>query len=135
MRGLGGSPRIYAGGAGLQPARKIAVRIMSGFSRRQFDFDIHSGLMSAPPETRTFFTSSATWERRAILQSHNLCDLLLEVIRENRAKHRLQVHEFVFMRDHIHLILTPAPLVSLEKAVPFIKGSSRADFPIAPSGN
>jgi len=67
---------------------------MSGFSRRQFDFDIHSGLMSAPPETRTFFTSSATWERRAILQSHNLCDLLLEVIRANRAKHRLQVHEF-----------------------------------------
>jgi putative transposase len=78
--------------------------------------------MFAPQETRTFFTSSTTWERRQILQSHNLCDILLDVLRENRAKQRLQIHEFVFMRDHIHLILTPGPLVSLEKAMQFIKG-------------
>jgi len=26
------------------------------------------------------------------------------------------------MRDHIHLILTPAPLISLEKVMQFIKG-------------
>ncbi|HEY4740893.1 MAG TPA: transposase [Candidatus Acidoferrales bacterium] len=76
----------------------------------------------APQDTRTFVTSSATWERRSILQSNSLCDLLLDVIRENRAKRRFQMHEFVFMRDHIHLILTPAPLVSLEKVMQFIKG-------------
>ena len=75
-----------------------------------------------PQGFRTFFISSSTWERRAILQSHRLCELLLSVIRENRAKERLQVHEFVFMRDHIHLIITPAPQVSLEKAMQFIKG-------------
>jgi putative transposase len=79
-------------------------------------------MLLAPQETRTFFTSSATWGKRLILQSHPLCDLLLDVIRENRAKHRFQVHEFVFMRDHVHFILTPAPLVSLEKAMQFIKG-------------
>ncbi len=78
--------------------------------------------MPAPQESRTFFTSSTTWERRQILQFHNLCDLLLEVLRENRAKERMQVHEFVFMRDHIHLILTPGRLVSLEKVMQFIKG-------------
>ena len=78
--------------------------------------------MLAPQETRTFFITSATWERRPILQSHALCDLLLSVIRENRAKARFQLHEFVFMRDHVHFILTPAPQVSLEKAVQFIKG-------------
>jgi len=76
----------------------------------------------APQEIRTFFTSSATWERRSILQSNPLCNLLLDVIRENRAKQRFHVHEFVFMRDHVHLILTPGPLVSLEKAMQFIKG-------------
>jgi putative transposase len=76
----------------------------------------------APHETRTFFITSSIWERRAILQSQPLCDLLLSVIRENRAKERFQVHEFVFMRDHIHLILTPAPQIPLEKAVQFIKG-------------
>ena len=79
-------------------------------------------MLLAPQETRTFFVSTATWERRAILQSVPLCDLLLDVIRENRTKQRLQLHEFVFMRDHLHLILTPAPLVSLEKAMQFIKG-------------
>ncbi len=79
-------------------------------------------MLLAPQETRTFFTTSATWERRLILQSNPLCDLLLDVIRDNRAKQRLQVHEFVFMQNHVHLILTPAPLVSLEKAMQFIKG-------------
>ena len=78
--------------------------------------------MLAPQETRTFFITSATWERRSILQSHPLCDLLLNVIRDNRAKARFQLHEFVFMRDHVHFMLTPAPQVSLEKAVQFIKG-------------
>jgi putative transposase len=75
-----------------------------------------------PQGFRTFFVTSTTWERRSILQSHPLCDLLLSVIRENRAKQRFQVHEFVFMRDHIHLIITPARQVSLEKAMQFIKG-------------
>src|SRR5271154_4096384 len=76
----------------------------------------------APQEDRTFFVTSATWERRSILQSHPLCDLLLDVLRENRAKKRFEIHEFVFMRDHVHLILTPAPLVSIEKAMQFVKG-------------
>jgi len=76
----------------------------------------------APQEIRTFFISSATWGRRSILQSSSLCDLLLDVLRENRTKRRFQVHEFVFMPDHVHIILTPAPLESLEKAMQFIKG-------------
>jgi len=76
----------------------------------------------APQETRTFFISTTTWERRSILQSNRLCDLLLDVLRENRAKGRFQLHEFVIMRDHLHLILTPAPAIALEKAIQFIKG-------------
>lgn len=79
-------------------------------------------MLLAPQATRTFFAASATWERRLILQSNPLCDLLLDVIRENRTKQRLQVHEFVFMPDHVHLILTPAPFLSLEKVMQFIKG-------------
>jgi len=76
----------------------------------------------APQDTRTFFITSSTWERRSILQSHSLCDLLLDVIRENRSKQRILAHEFIFMRDHVHLIPTPGPEVSLEKAMQFIKG-------------
>jgi len=76
----------------------------------------------APQEIRTFFISFSTWGRRSILQSERMCDLLLGVLRENRAKQRFQLHEFVFMRDHVHLILTPGPDVPLEKAMQFIKG-------------
>ena len=32
------------------------------------------------------------------------------------------LHAFVLMPDHIHLILTPAPDISLEKAMQYIKG-------------
>ena len=76
----------------------------------------------APQEIRTFFISTATWERRSLLQSTPLCDLLLNVLRENRTKQRFDLHEFVIMRDHVHLILTPSSLVPLEKAIQFIKG-------------
>ena len=76
----------------------------------------------ASQETRTFFISTATWERRSILQSTPLCDLLLNILRENRAKQRFELHEFVLMRDHVHLILTPSSQVPLEKAIQFIKG-------------
>jgi putative transposase len=76
----------------------------------------------APQDTRTFFISTGICQRRSLLQSDPLCDLLLSVMRENRAKGRFQLHEFVFMRDHVHLILTPAPDVSIEKAMQFIKG-------------
>ncbi len=84
--------------------------------------NVGSGMLAAPQETRTFFCSFATWERRFILQSNPLCDLLLDVIRENRNRQRFQIHELVFMKNHVHLIITPAPLVSLEKAMQFIKG-------------
>jgi putative transposase len=48
--------------------------------------------------------------------------LLIEVLIDNRAKGRFLLHEFVLMPDHFHLILTPAPQASLEKAVQFVKG-------------
>jgi len=32
------------------------------------------------------------------------------------------LHAFVIMPDHFHALLTPAPDVSLEKAMQFIKG-------------
>jgi len=34
----------------------------------------------------------------------------------------MQVHEFVLMPNHVHLLITPAANVSLEKAMQFIKG-------------
>jgi putative transposase len=48
--------------------------------------------------------------------------LFLDVLQQNRQKHRFLLHEFVAMPDHFHSILTPAHDISLEKAVQYIKG-------------
>ena len=66
--------------------------------------------------------SFATSERRFLLQSDRFCDPLLDVLRDNRLKKRFAIHEFVFMPNHVHLLLTPAPDVPLEKSIQFIKG-------------
>jgi putative transposase len=76
----------------------------------------------AGQEDRTFFVTSVTFERRLILQSEPLCNLLLDVFRDYRSKGRFLLHEFVIMRNHFHAILTPAPDVPLEKAIQYIKG-------------
>lgn len=99
----GGSPRIYAGDNRTRLKEALALGL-------------------APQEVRTFFVSFSTFQRRFLLQSDRLCELLLDVLRDNRLKKRFQVHEFVFMPNHVHLLLTPAPEVSLEKAVQFIRG-------------
>jgi putative transposase len=75
-----------------------------------------------PPELRTYFITTVTAQRRRLFQTDANANLLLQLLRDDRAKRRYQLHAFVLMPDHIHLILTPAPNVSVEKAVQFIKG-------------
>ncbi len=84
----------------------------------------------APQSTRTFFVTSTTAGRRALLQSDRMAQLLLDVLAENRRKRRFLLHEFVIMPNHFHLLLTPAAEIPLEKALQFIKGgfSYRAKF-------
>lgn len=79
--------------------------------------------LPAPQELRTYFVTTLTANHRRLFQVTQHADLLLEVIQENRTKGRFAVHAFVIMPDHLHIILTPAPDVSLEKAVQFIKGT------------
>jgi putative transposase len=48
--------------------------------------------------------------------------LLIEVLLGYRDQGKYLLHEFVVMPDHIHLLLTPASEISLERAVQFMKG-------------
>ena len=75
----------------------------------------------AAPSTRTFFVTSTTIGRRALLQSDRMAQLLVDVA-ENRRKKRFLLHEFVIMPNHFHLLLTPAAEIPLERALQFIKG-------------
>ena len=76
----------------------------------------------APQQIRTFFVTGVTWQRRPLFKSEPLALLFIETLLRYRAQGRFQVHEFVLMPDHFHLLITPAPDVSLEKAVQLIKG-------------
>ena len=79
--------------------------------------------MALPPqEIRTFFITTVTAERRRLFQTDANATLLLNLINDDRAKGRYQIHAFVLMPDHLHLLLTPAPDVSIEKAMQYIKG-------------
>jgi putative transposase len=76
----------------------------------------------APQELRTYFITTVTANRRRLFQVEQNANLFIEVLLEQRNKNRLQLHAFVVMPDHAHLLLTPAPEVSLEKAMQYIKG-------------
>ena len=104
---------------GLQPRaapnyRHLFVSRAKRYSRHVNDI--------APQEVRTYFITTVTANRRRLFQVESNAQLLFELLNEDRAKGRYQVHAFVFMPDHIHLLLTPAPNVSVEKAVQFVKG-------------
>jgi putative transposase len=76
----------------------------------------------APQEERTFFVTSVTYGRRQAFRRESWANLFVEVCQENRRKGRFLLHEFVLMPNHFHMLLTPAPEVSLEKAMQYIKG-------------
>ena len=77
----------------------------------------------APQELRTYFITTVTANRRRLFQLEQNANLFIEVLQDQRTKNRLQLHAFVVMPDHAHLLLTPAPAISLEKAMQYIKGA------------
>ncbi len=78
----------------------------------------------APQETRTYFVTAVTANRRRLFQVSATAELLQLTILDYRSQGKFLLHAFVIMRDHFHALLTPAPDVSLEKAMQFIKGGS-----------
>ena len=82
----------------------------------------------------TYFITSATSQRKSLLQSERMALLLLDVLFRYRDQKKYLLHEFVIMPDHFHLILTPTD--TLERALQLIKGgfSFRAKKELAFSG-
>lgn len=68
----------------------------------------------------TYFVTASTFQKKALLQSDRMAKLFIEVLLSYRDQQKYQLHEFVVMPDHIHLLITP--IVTLERAVQFIKG-------------
>ncbi len=78
--------------------------------------------LPAPQELRTYFVTAVTTNRRRLFQVEANAALFLKTLADYRDQHRYHLHAFVVMPDHFHAIITPAPEVSLEKAMQYIKG-------------
>ena len=72
-------------------------------------------------EGPTCFITSNTFEKKALLQSERMAQLMINTLYSYREQRKYKLHEFVIMPDHFHLILSPAQ-IALERAVQFIKG-------------
>jgi putative transposase len=76
----------------------------------------------APQDVRTYLITAVAADRRRIFQVEARAELLISTMQDYRQKRKFELYSFVVMPDHVHLLLTPAPDVPLEKAVQFIKG-------------
>jgi putative transposase len=77
---------------------------------------------AAPQEVRTFLLTAVTTQRLRLFQVEKTAELFLATVERYRAKGNFELHAFVVMPDHVHLLLTPAPEVSLEKVAQLVKG-------------
>src|SRR6202012_2349623 len=73
-------------------------------------------------EARVFFVTTKTSMARRVLQSERNAMLLIDLLRSNVAAGKFQLHDFVIMPDHLHLLMTLPGNVTVEKAVQLIKG-------------
>ncbi len=71
---------------------------------------------------RTFFVTTVTWRRTPFFRSQKEAELMLNVLAHYREQKKYLLHEFVIMPDHLHLLLTPAEDIFLERALQLIKG-------------
>lgn len=72
----------------------------------------------------SYFVTTKCWQSRSVFQVRENADILAETLFHYRDRNAYALHEFVIMPDHLHLLLTPSPTTSLEKAMQFIKGGS-----------
>jgi putative transposase len=79
-------------------------------------------LQSGPMYERTFFVTTVTYGRKLLFRSASMAGLFMETMYQYRDQGKFLLHEFVLMPDHLHLILTPAPTISLERCAQFLKG-------------
>jgi len=73
---------------------------------------------------RTFFVTTVAWQRSPIFRDERKARLLLDVLFHYSGLGKFLLHEFVIMPNHLHALVTPAPEISLERSMQFIKGGS-----------
>ena len=70
----------------------------------------------------TYFITASAFQKKSLFQSNRMASLLIHVLLNYRNQRKYHLHEFVIMPNHFHLLITPIPPVTIEKAVQLIKG-------------
>ena len=78
------------------------------------------GRLISPPGT--YFVTFSTWERRRLFVVESYVRLFLKTMYGYRRLGKFELHAFVVMPEHVHILLTPACDVTLEHAIQLIKG-------------
>lgn len=53
------------------------------------------------------YLTFSTWHKRPYLADHRICEILAKSINKAAIKHNFAVQAYVFMPDHVHLLLHP----------------------------
>jgi putative transposase len=69
----------------------------------------------SPPGT--YFVTFSTWQRQRLFVIESYVRLFLKTPYRHRRAERYQLHAFVLMPEHVHILLTPAVDVTLEHAI------------------
>jgi len=69
----------------------------------------------------TYFVTGNVLGKRSLFQVEKIARLFIAVMFEYRAQKKYQLHEFVAMPEHFHLILSPTG-ITLERAMQCVKG-------------
>jgi putative transposase len=85
-----------------------------------FPFRIKHGPCSSGD--KNFFRQIRDEQTARIFKNADAAELLIDTLYFYRGEGRFELHEFVIMPDHFHLIITPEERIPLEKAVQYIKG-------------
>jgi putative transposase len=70
----------------------------------------------------TYAITILTFQRQRHFQRTANAELLIATLFQHRDKNRFQLHGFVVMPDHTHILITPAKDQSTAKCIQFIKG-------------
>jgi putative transposase len=70
----------------------------------------------------TYALTAVTYERRALFAKAANAELLIQTLFHYRDQGRYRLHAFVVMREHLHVLLTPAADQTVERCAQCIKG-------------
>ena len=80
----------------------------------------------SPPGT--YFVTFSTFQRARLFVVENYARLFLRTLYGYKRQGKFRLHAFVVMPEHVHLLLTPAHDLSLERAMQLIKGGFSHEF-------